>query len=694
MMQVFSEEISMLAIVPLVLFQSLTIPDVKVTLPGKVQSLTSLLRQVSASTHVQLTVDQKLANEQVFVSCADATLSQLMKKLSSVTSGNWSQAGETFQLAISQAKISEQQRAESKRAFEVFESAALQATQVSSRKELNSILTSNKRSRKLQISALAFMTNDNIVARIASGERIVLSTQANGSQIQMTDAMISAIKSSFIGSMDEKRGEYGEPSPQRQPDHAYVVFNWLPSIYAGTARLVIEDKAGANVHEEPLFMVDWNSVLSLPLRASTDKTQSDDFKLSEGETPIMPSPEVAKVPKEMQSVVKDQDQIELDHLDGSSQTSYTLYSLGTINGTAVKLTSLGIRDPVAYEPLDWSVGPILRQLASSEKKDVVALVPDSLFAGSIRSQLKHETLLTWLTSSRRFITIKGDPGKNWIEIQPQSPDETRRLRISRPALKSEIEKTSEKGYLTLAERTGFATNIPRKNKIEGLETTFANLFSPALGSQLVLDFSPENQVLLNILSGILAVHGKPTQQQVSAPITSLPMKTQNLISWFMMNTVREPDWPSVRAKTMRRFCSEKERTNVWPRGYPANSYYQLMVKSDDGYYARTSNSALIPISMSGWSTSIGEDFSSARTSLPHTEKYIKAQRLTITLRFGDGQGNWWFSQEFDEPQIQKNSPSVLFGELPDEIRERILAAEKSLGDMLNNRQNTNGGAKP
>jgi|GEM_PF-6935501 len=152
-----------------------------------------------------------------------------------------------------------------------------------------------------------------------------------------------------------------------------------------------------------------------------------------------------------------------------------------------------LRDPVANDPLSLHVSEVLK--AASGEKNFIALLPDS-FAGSV-SQLVRGSV-----SPDQVITISKDTWKmeveqtdTWLTIAPLRRYDSRIQRVDRVALKTLLDSIAKKGSVRLDDLAIYATKAPSSGQ-GGIDAAVVRLLDPASAQAIAQVYSDDREMLV------------------------------------------------------------------------------------------------------------------------------------------------------------------------------------------------------
>ncbi|HJP83766.1 MAG TPA: hypothetical protein VJ835_09705 [Fimbriimonadaceae bacterium] len=249
-------------------------------------------------------------------------------------------------------------------------------------------------------------------------------------------------------------------------------------------------------------------------------------------------------------------------------------------------------NPEQYDPLSFRHSEALIAIAGQRKKNLVAVLPDTMESMMGMMMPKGEALLpsAYLESIKGKVEVT-DAGQ-WIIARPTQPADSRANRIDRVALGTFLRTVTAKGAVTLDDLAAYAqrSNSPMED-----QATFSYfmIFAPnavqsGMGGQVSWDMlrfygamSPTQKRSLSEGGRLAIAQMNPTQtaslrQMAFGPETNLYAKNPN---------AKKPDFemPSfLRGALFGQFGGDyrSEPTEVMPNGLPAEGYLEMKLTQD------------------------------------------------------------------------------------------------------------------
>lgn len=445
-------------------------PDPVVTVLSRGESVSALLKDLSAQTRLTLDVTPAVANEIVLVNVNMAPFSQLKERLATAVGAEWHQDGAVLRLArgsvLAHEQLKEEQKdriAQIKKALDKFPEKAMQlkpfdeaaAEALVTKVEALYQKVHGEEWRTSGTNEAQFLESDTPTGRLATtifasldpatlaaldpGDRIVLSTQPTAMQLPLRmkgrDAIIA---------FERDQATLARALEKRK----HRVFEGTGGMDAGdsteaTSRIlmVIERPEIGNYLNVELILADAQGKILHRTKPSVGlDTEAGSSTVSSDEGMAQFSTGSSQMLEDMRRFMYGQ--LKLDKNDALMSQ---------------------ISDPVHHDPLSFVVADGVFALAESKKESLVAVIPDSVYVRTIVDPFQ-DTHQFRLHAFRKTLNegclVKEESG--WFVARPRHFVQCRTNRTDRQALAKFLQLVLRQEWASLDDIAEFISRIPRR----------------------------------------------------------------------------------------------------------------------------------------------------------------------------------------------------------------------------------------
>jgi hypothetical protein len=394
-----------------------------------------------------------------------------------------------------------------------------------------------------------------------------------------------------------------------------------------------------------------------------------------------------------------------------------------------------LKDPVRNEPIALTLGDLWTQVADSQGKNFIALIPDSLIntaSGFLRTDRAPDQVLEAAkTSWKMNVTAE----ENWLTIAPKSRLKSRNERIDRVALKNLIDAIVKKGSPRLDDIALYATRSPVLAN-GSFDIAIIRAIDPA-SSQAVSDVYGQDRDMLLLFASL----GSGTRQNLAkgqpTPVSSVATTATALVADMTFNS---PDGPRVAQQQSTqanngasgrvpvlsslpivgnlfqgqqggpqvrqgrgpgsRGDMNNERTEILPRGVPSGSFLVLQTKNQSVAKAVRKDAGLSRI-FTGQSMAFEKSMASAPQPTGNQnprptiawDGYIAGNQYVYTFVFTLAPGVT-LTRTLEDTSFDPGAKPVSADNLPaqflDQMREAQKVIEARMAEMAQRQQDRGG----
>jgi hypothetical protein len=658
----------------------------KITLTGDAKPLSSLIADVSKASGVRLRVAPNLANEIVLVRVKDVPWQEVLNKVAEVTGGYLSSTGSEIRLALNSGTDQAQRTAEAKARVDAYrlalDSQAANYARLTLEQYRQAVRAGTAKRELSEIYSLFGEWSDDVLASVRPGRRLVFSTAPTGRQLRLPAGSLARFTKLTLGP-PTAFGFRRDTTPNGAPAVAWIVLREESGYPGFDANVFVADNTGK--------VIGWNKRVISQAQWTSEPPK---VELKHPEALVA----LDKEAKAFAQTISLDRQTQLAGFDAGNEenaVSPPAVDMAELNRPAPKSVSARLLRPEAEEPLAWTVGAPLTQIAASEGLPLVALLPDDSLVGSLDalrsgSQPANEYVQSMIQRGNLAFAEEG----GWMVVRPSRLVTAREARLNRAALGATMRALAARGTLTLDEQAAEATAQPLVGPTDNFEVAFVGALNSAYGSRVGTSIGSGERILLRLFRAMGGQSAFLTSGAKSRSVGSLPPEARKWLEELVYNSERGPDFIGPQDQFPRETLPQlitQERTFRWPNGIPSDLTFTLSEESEDAYFGIAPSGLRPRITTGGWSISVGDEGKYVATSVPRLATYVKGKlrRIAFTLSEGDVRR---FVRHLQEDQIGPNAARVAFEDLPEPIRKNIESAEegirKSIEDQQKNRQTT------
>lgn len=703
-----------------------------------------------------------LKDEVFVIKAQDCTVDDIMKRVAQAESGKWIQQNGIYLLVRDSSTSNDQERTELrartnaiKQALTklhdkivkqpVFDQAEAQkyatqtkavldqALQDGNGRRINSGPDADRSPGTRAASRILSSIDPEKLAQIGMNRRVVFSTNPTPSQLSLNGAALDAFRQ-FVNEQLLFTQAYGS---NQRPDgvNQMIMINGLgtPTMGSGDPKLGL----GLGLVVVQRRMSDMLSVQILAADPKLDTLTTAEYQLSlpgdlttppsaQGEEPLTISAESQEMAAALNAGGDRGSQgtpvraIAISTSSGPG--SDFAFAVGGDNSANAKL-SPGLRakilDPVKYEPLAFVPGEAMLALADRTHKNIVALLPDSCFAGLSRQFARPVTASQLLaTMSDNGLTHKDDG--DWIVVSPTQPFAGRAATVNRAAVRNVLRVMDKEGALHLDDVAAYAL---AENKIIGLtdiDFLYPRLINASLASTNIASLATGSDSLYKfygtlsqnqrqaIASGQQVRLGNLNQEQLGYVAEMLYNSPQgpnvdlgDQVRGGVRSEVRSYSFSSASGSPLPIFfggslSAKTERTILVPNGVTTDGYMLGALTSKQVVQAmnsQTGATAILDPGSLALTRNIGNQAELASFAGPNYDKFRMAHQTSFSIRFLFSR-NVMMARSLNDSAPDPNTEAVPYESLPSDFRQQVDQAAQRLQGALKRLPARNQGAPP
>lgn len=651
-----------------------------------------VIEELADRTGVKLIVSPKTSGDVLAIQVHDVTVRDLMDKIAATIHGEWSPENGGFRLIRTPASEDQElkdeiavttvafKRAIDKRlatagVLKPFDANAAKSL-VTKLDDLRSRTDSNGSNWRIMrslsddgpagraMTRLLAVLDPNLLAKVPADYRTVFSNRPTRMQSPLP-AAISGIAKDFM--RDQNLWAEAVKPISREQSGMYVdLFNYRASLTA-------EPRALLAVTKEPFGT-----------GASLELMFADESGRIIGRATASLSPDFEEFQKEAMGTSGDNGiKIELSPLTARYMKLFSFFGANAPAEPAPLDPDLlqVILNPEKSDPLSMTSTEALFGVASARKANLVANLPDVLFAFNFpfiaNSSLTVGSVLAMCKTIQTEVTI----ADGWMTVMPKYPALSRNQRIDRNALGALLRSAQKNGRISMDDMAQYAQICP-VNQVDLMGSPLAMLFDPAISGLMdnnLLNLyrfygamSPAQRAAMRApepasfpLSALTPKQAEALRRIVYGPQPNFSYTTANEMldeGGFLMNTISQ------------------EATQALPDGLPKDGFFLLQFSERD-----------VVVPSAGSRDMDADDLGNTLFQQEHPElfpqeaqyhvaldKIKMAHRSAINFEFSF---NRQLSLHRELKDISKRGPQMTFDQLPEEFRKRVQAAKDRAQQM-------------
>ncbi|MGI8923625.1 MAG: hypothetical protein ACR2HJ_06225 [Fimbriimonadales bacterium] len=561
-------------------------PDPKVTYSTVAVPVKRAVEEIAKATGAKIDVAGDILSEIVIISVTEAPLSELMSRLATVTSGEWTTEGGVRWLKYSKATFEKERKTRRTRRL-----AGLAA----SIKKIKEDLAAPKKNVKPQVFdeddflepepspssdatfRIASLLEPEVLVDIEG--RTVFSNRPNGMQRPLPDVreIVSGLvdehnkrASEIAKTLEEESVLQPKTVEEEQREQAWVrLFGVEPErrfINAPVSKVLLAVTAdtGYAVDEIGVELMLFDSAGRLLISnyeslAAYVETDVGAFRAkSATEAPIDFSP------------------LAREHAG-------VLFGLGRLSAEISDGLKQRLLRPDLYDPWSFADSEALLAVAKSRSMNLVANISDSELLVRLRNQITPSAYLATLASRGETAINDGD---GWIELQPVDLIAARESRLNRRVLAALVKAGYEKGLPSLDDLAAFVKESP---PFPYLAYNYIRFFA--------INYVYADQELLRLYAFLSPSQRTFLRTEGSLPVRTLDAAQRRMISAMVYKDVRykvfregaplfeEADLLAVLGVFNRHDVDYlDEPTELLPQGLPPDATITLTISEEDAFY--------------------------------------------------------------------------------------------------------------
>ncbi|AIE87893.1 hypothetical protein [Fimbriimonas ginsengisoli] len=670
----------------------------KVTFTGRAARVETILAGLSQASGVKLSASAQTADEILIVSAKDVSLSDLMARIATATSGEWHQTADGYRLAQSVGARTRE------------ENESLNARVTAIRKGIAKHLQPPKKSDKSEdpegppmemfggndasLYQIVAKADLNAIAALRTGERVVFSTNPTRTQRPFAGNVISLINA-YVAEHNKQVSQQPAPeqSPEmdKMPDFVKKMMDRMTKPVGQVSKaLFVVSRMGLGTFgmmqaELRLYDAQGKVALTTPtMLESTDTSISEMMQQIGATKPDPKKPKTTATPIDMTEDTK------------AFQAAFKSSGMSGMQGLKIPATILDkLYRPDQYDPLSFLATDEVLSLAKKTGKPVVAVLPDdivSLLSSVMPNQNPTVEQFEKSLESEREAKVVEDPA--WLVIKPSHPAEARDARIDRKALARLLDAARTKGVASLDDVAQYALKAPSPME-GGLGSLYVLLLVPGAFSQSLSGFTNwemlrfygtlepvAKQTLLNggriPFSGLTAYQHEQVRRMAYGAMPSLEIEEAGK---------KNDGFPSF----MRAFIGgsgdyREEPTELLPNGLPGDGYVEMKGSIEPYASAVTPDGTVTPASMAILDADMLAMFKMLRedaklgpmaSMMPNPDKVKLGQKTVMAFTFQVAP-TVAMHQTLNDHQMAKDAQVTSMANLPDNFKQLIATRQDAL----------------
>jgi hypothetical protein len=463
-----------------------------------------ILADLSKPTGLQLKTSPEMAKEVLLISVKDVPAMDLLKRIATVTSGQWLEQDGELRLIADQGAREQQRQAEVaaktvliKKSLDKLKARFAKPGDTEPSKEP---LTQDEDDMTLPFGllgsgqlaqSLVAEFDAQTIAEMGRDDRVVLSTNPTAMQLPLPPVPSEKLEQ-FIKDHNKIAAEMEkakEHSPQQVPpgQEELIAAMGMGAMYKNIAGPPV--KISVSIESMQGFMAMMGAAETATMRfydANGKVTYSEQANVPNGSNFVKEIMKFAKIADKNGTKtpsVKSGTPIQYSSLT----TEFGKASLmGTMQSGAIPKMSAELHNrllhPDNFDPLSFAPSEALRAIAAKKKEQLVADLPDSI-AGSFASAEDVATTDKCLAAIGDHVVL--DEKTGWMQISPRAQTQERFERIDRKSLAALIANSQAKGLPSLDDLSAFAIANEDPNPLTGIASPYMLVFVPGAMSRMM-----------------------------------------------------------------------------------------------------------------------------------------------------------------------------------------------------------------
>lgn len=605
----------------------------KVTFQSKAMQVSAVLEDLARVAEVPISGSPSLAREFVYVSVKDASLKELLSRLSDICSGEWKQTSQGWTLSRSGSKALADEKAEVAAKLKILQAALEKST-----KSASDALTSEKVESAFQrIEELQKKMQDkprgddtlyresaklaklspverararlvqcidlSAIAAMKGGDRLVFSSNPTRMQLRMTGRV-----SEILRQFSQEYAIWNEVALRRPVSDEgdswmpYNDMNYRMPIKYPPAKAIYICSMGMNfgrsVPQLTLIIYDTRGKVIMQSNGLSDYDEEDDPFNAMKSAPAVENDQPAefgKLTNELVSLI--------------TRFSSSRPDVGLSSEWLERLL-----DPVKFDPLSLTATEVLDHISKVKQQNIVAVVPDSMYLPMFAVSGSKPTTSVLLHMMRTVNRLNIDEKDGWMTIRPKFPVQARLSRSDRALSKKIIRSIMETGRLSIEEIAEYAavSEPPSEESTMLMSLFMLSLNKPEIMGTLSSMFSNGNWTALKLYGrlgesqrkhllggGSIAYNAlTPPQKEMffklvygadSSLSTAGEVQGTETVAPAVVDTVPVPDQQELAPPEFDRGSFESEPTEALPNGIPSDAYLTISGSLKEVLFARDSS---------------------------------------------------------------------------------------------------------
>jgi hypothetical protein len=465
-------------------FASGQIPDLKVSFQCRAEPASRALAELGLKAGMNLLTSKDTENEILIISAKDVSLASLMKRIATVTSGEWHPEGKDYRLIGSIAQRRSERRERIAKRVALLQKTIKEhlAPQKSGDPTPADMAGVGMLGGAKSVYRLLERSDLEAIAGMGPNERLVFSTDPTQTQRAFTGTVETIMKDAIdehnrvartrelsdtsdamANVPDFLRGmvtQATKPIGEISKANLILSKHWIALFAMEQANLVIYDKKGQIVLSDQATLDLPGGFEELVSSAVTSVKDLKSSNLSKKETPIP--------------------------LSQDSKDFESLF-LGLRNGMGkMPVIPEGIKEKVFHpeqiDPLAYQTTDCFLAMAEGKKSPLVASVPDDCLETVLQVMARKQTLEQFEEGVKKGKVVQQVADPDWLLIKPADPTGNRESRVDRTSMGILIRSGRDKGLASLDDTAQYAVKnvTPTESALGG---TYVSLFAPGAFTQ-------------------------------------------------------------------------------------------------------------------------------------------------------------------------------------------------------------------
>ncbi|HEY3779678.1 MAG TPA: hypothetical protein VGL56_01245 [Fimbriimonadaceae bacterium] len=453
-----------------------------------------VLQDLSKPSGIQLKTSREMAKEVLLISVKDAPSAELLKRIATVTSGQWVEQDGELRLVADQGAREKERQAEIKEKAAAIRNGLTEmkakldppvpkpGDKLASGDDEVAILALEGKGQSLAEYFVSQLDPDALAA-MGKDDRMVFSDSPNSLQLRLPE-LAAGRMDDFIkehNQMAQEMHKQMEQQSQQLPPGTQEIMDMMgtdsmfSSISGPPAKMILSIESpgsgmamfGGNMESATLRFYDSNGKVIF-----TDQGEIPNA----GESPTTMMQEAGIIPKEGAKIPpKASKKLELSPLSKEFQKLSIAGEMRSGGKAPIMTPELKghMLHPETYDPLSYAPTDAFKEIAADKQEQLVADLPDSVSDGFAADDL---TIEDCLTNMQNDVSIAHKDG--WMQVTPKQHTSARFERLDRRALAILIAAAQAKGLASLDDLSAYAVSNEAPNLLRGVATTYMMLFVP------------------------------------------------------------------------------------------------------------------------------------------------------------------------------------------------------------------------